>query len=75
MKINENMKVSLVVFLFFTVICLISFLITEPEKPKEPTTEELYQLSKDSLSDERIKKELDSNYIFEHSKIPNNGSN
>ena len=66
MKNDEQLKTYLYVLLFFATITFISFFLTEPEKL---TKEEMYQSVKDSVSDVQIQKELDSLYIFNHSKI------
>ena len=66
MKNKENLKVFSVVVLFFTTIVLVSLFLIKPTQPKK---EEIYQSLKDSLSDLKIQKELDSSYILEHSKI------
>jgi hypothetical protein len=66
MKNDEGLKTFLYVLLFFSIITFISFYLTEPKKL---TKEEIYKSLKDSLSDLKIHKELDSSYIFEHSKI------
>lgn len=69
MKITEESKNLLFVLLFFSVIGLISYYLTKPIEQNTSTKEELYQIAKDSLLDEQIKKEIDSTYNFDHSKI------
>jgi len=66
MKNDEGLKTFLYVLLFFSIITFISFYLTEPKKL---TKEEMYQSVKDSVSDLQIQNELDSVYIFNHSKI------
>ena len=66
MKNDEQLKTYLYVLLFFATITLISFYLIEP---KRVTKEEIYQSLKDSVSDLQIQNELDSTYIFNHSKI------
>jgi uncharacterized membrane protein YjgN (DUF898 family) len=66
MKNDEQLKTYLYVLLFFATITFISFFLTEPKKL---TKEEMYQSVKDSVSDIQIQNELDSVYIFNHSKI------
>lgn len=66
MKNNEDFKMFIYVLVFFMIITFVSFYLTEPKKLKK---EEIYQSVKDSISDLQIQKELDSTYIFNHSKI------
>jgi hypothetical protein len=66
MKNDEQLKTYLYVLLFFATITFISFFLIEPKKL---TKEEMYQSIKDSVSDLQIQNELDSTYIFNHSKI------
>ena len=66
MKNDEQLKTYLYVLLFFAIITLISFYLIEPKKV---TKEEINKSVKDSVPYLKIQNELDSTYIFNHSKI------